>query len=103
MPDLTDIRDDDILIHADAKALTAIQTEMGKWSGDEKAHVTIKGGSIYMPADPDGVMDEKRKALIGAVDKEAASMHSVVRTRWNGSEFAFIVQQVHKPLEGIEK
>ena len=103
MPDLTDIRGDDILIHVDADAKSAIQSEMGKWSPTEKEHVTMKGDSIYMPADPTGEMDEKRKALIDAVNGAAKDMTAVVRVGFDGPRFAFIIGQVAKPPEGIEK
>ena len=97
--DLTDIKPDTIQMCLDAKAMTAVQTEVDKWLPAEKEHVTVYGNVIFMPADPLGTMDEKRLKLLDLVDVNAESMTSWVRTRFNGTQFAFIVGQLHKPVE----
>ncbi len=99
MADLTDLKPDCILLCLDATALTAVQNEVNKWSTEDKAKVTFDGSYVFMPPDPLGTMDAKRKTLLGLVDKDAEDMTSEVRVRFNGPEFSFIVGQLNKPPE----
>lgn len=97
--DLNDIREDTIVIPLDNKSLTAIQTELGKWSAAEKQKTSIIGNQLFLAPDPSGELDVKRKALISAVDKNADSMTSMVRMRFNGVKFSFIIGQLNEPAE----
>jgi hypothetical protein len=97
MSDLTDKRNELIIIKPDAKTLTAINAETSKWTTTEKLNVTVKDGYVFSQPDPLGVMDEKREALIGLVDTNAEAPTDVVRIRFSGTEavtLAFISQNV---------
>ena len=102
MPNLTDIKNDLIIICPDAKTMAAYETWVDKLKTDEKANFSIVSDKyIVSTPDPDNLMKDTRDAFVALVDKEAETMTDVVRLQFKPDKtFAMIINKVHKP-EGI--
>ena len=104
MSDLTDKRNDLIIICPDAKTMTAYETWYDKLTVDEKVNFKVDDGKyIVSSTDPLGTLDATRDALIKLVDDNAETPTSVVRLRFEGTTFASIAMLVAKPEEEPEK
>lgn len=100
MTDLTNIKDDFIVICPDAKTMAAFETWKAGLKTEEKANFTVDSGKyIVSSPDPTGVLDATRKELIALVDANAETPTSVVRLRFTGTTFSSIIMLVAKPPE----
>ena len=96
MTDLTDKRQDIIIIRPDDKTFTAIVAWKDKLTVLDKTKFVVDAveKTVISYPDPLGTLDATRDALIALVDKTAESPTSVVRLRFNGPTFAAICMMV---------
>ena len=94
MADLTDITQDIIITCPDAKTMDAYTAWYDKLNSSEKANFAILAGKYVVSVpDPEGVLDEVRKELMTLVDDNAESATDVIRLRFDGTNYAAIINK----------
>lgn len=98
MADLTNKKEDVIVIKLDAKAEAAFDTWKSGLSNDDKTKFTkYDNGLIMCPPDPTDSLKVERDELIELVNANADTPTAVVRLNFEGPSFAAIIMLVADP------
>ena len=103
MADLTNIKNDIIIVCPDPKTMTAFVEWQAALKSGERANLSVVENTYIVSApDPLGTLDVIRKEFIKLVDDNAESPTSVVRLQFTGTTFSSVAMLVAKPPELIE-
>ena len=101
MSDLTDKKDDFIVISPDAKTRTAFDTWKGGLKTEEQANLSVVDDKYIVSApDPEDLMKVTRDELVDIVAANAETPTDIVRIRFSGTRYAsagIIIQCVADP------
>lgn len=97
MADLTDKKNDLMIVLPDAKTMTKFVEWEGKLKTDEKANFSIAGGFIFSVPNPADNLKATRDAFIDLVDKNAETPTVIWRLNHNGPTPSMISMRVADP------
>ena len=99
MADLTDMKQDYIIIKPDAKATTAFNSWKSKLStGDKDKFALDDSGVIFCPPDPDDKLTKERDELVALVENNSESVQCIVRLRFfSDGTISMISSRVNDP------